>query len=262
MDRDHRGHRDPDDEGGAADGVGGHTADHQCDHREVEHLSVVGEQRHQVRVPGQALHRSIGLVAVHHEQHPEQHGGGGGEAELAPERQAEPEPRALVGEHLAEVEVVAEAADRVQDPQRPDREHPRQQQLLPRAGGAGAPRPRGQEPPAGEGEVGHERVAQRHHEGDVADEQLVAPQLGVELVAGVGHAQVHRPVLGQRPDPHRDHGVDDGPAPTQLADGAPGEDDPEQGDVPATDDRADDLVHRPSMTLASGSWSIDVASGS
>ena len=61
--------------------------------------------------------------------------------DLRAERQTEPEARALVAEELAQVEVVTESTDRVEDPDRPHGEHPGDGELVPRLGGTGPERP-------------------------------------------------------------------------------------------------------------------------
>src|SRR5204863_6779265 len=99
-------------------------------------------------------------------------------AELAAERKPEPEPGAAVAEDAAQVVLVAQATDGVDDPQGPYGEHPGQQELHPRPAGARPPRPTGEQPAAGEGEVAHERVAEGDEKRDVADPQLLAAQGG------------------------------------------------------------------------------------
>jgi len=117
----------------SADGVGGDATDDERHDREVQHLAVVGEHRQDVRMVADAGHGTVGLGAGQAEQQREEHRGSGGEAHLASEREPEPEPGAVVLEQLAEVELVAQARYRVEDPQRPNRQHEREEPLLPRA---------------------------------------------------------------------------------------------------------------------------------
>jgi hypothetical protein len=90
----------------------------------------------------------------------------------------------------------------------------------------------------------HERVAERHHERDVAEEELVATQVAVERVPGVRDAEVHGAVLGEATYDESDEGVHDGSSPADVAHRAPDEHDPEERDVPATDERARALAQQ------------------
>jgi len=132
----HRGERgggDPHEEERPPDRVGGHAADDERHDREVQHLAVVCEQRGEMGMPAEPADCAVGLVPGKGEQQREEHGGGGGEPELASEREPEPEPGPLVLEQPPEVEAIAQARDRVEDPERPHHKHQREQPLLPRS---------------------------------------------------------------------------------------------------------------------------------
>ena len=132
--------RDRHEEVRAADGVGRDAADDEGDDREVRDLRVVREERREARVVEEPVDRSRRLGSAHREQRPEQVGGGRREAELAAEREPEPETGPLVPEELTQVEAMPEAAHRVEDPQRPHGEDEREQPLVPRTRRARAPR--------------------------------------------------------------------------------------------------------------------------
>ncbi len=184
----------------------------------------------------------VGLTPGHVGEDGQQDGSGEGEADLAAEREAEPEPRAAVVEHRAQEPPVPEPRDRIHDPQCPYGEDQADQILVPWAAGPGLPWATGQEPAGGKPEIAQEGIGERDHQGHVADEDLFMAKKRVEVVAGVGNPEVNRAVLRQRADPHRRHGVEDRPTPTEVSAGPPEESQSEQGDVPSSDERAIDLM--------------------
>jgi hypothetical protein len=84
----------------------------------------------------------------------------------------------------------------------------------------------------------------RHYERNVTEEELVAAQVGIELLTRVRHAEVHRPVLGQAADQQRHERVDHRAAPSEISPRAPGEHDAEEGGAPAAEHRARSLAHQ------------------
>lgn len=242
-----------DDEGGPGQGVGrrlhrriargaGH---HERSRGHEEELADQAAEGAEVRVVEQAVDVGRRFVPGQPRQQPDQRALGDDEAHLAPQREAEPEPRALVAEQLPEEEVPAQAADRVDDPDDPHAEDDGGDVLEDRQGRARAVGAGHHQPGGPEGEVGHERVRERDHERHVAQEQLVTPEAVVEGVAGVRDAGVDGAVLGHAPHCHRHRGVEGGAPPAQVAHGQHHEGDAEERHVPAADERAGDLLaHR------------------
>ena len=99
----------------------------------------------------------VGLAARQPEEQREEHERGEGEADLAAERKAEPEAGPAVPEDPPQVELVAQATHRVDDPEGPHGEDPRQHELHPPAPGARVPGTRRQEATVGRAHV-HLRV--------------------------------------------------------------------------------------------------------
>src|SRR4051794_33245374 len=213
------------------------------DDRQPGDLTVVGEQCNGMRMVAEAGDRHVCIAAREPRQQPDEQHGRERETELATEWESEPETRTSVVEHRPQEPAVTQPRDRVEDPHRPDHQDDTEQVFVPPGAGTRPPRTAGHQAPGGEGEVAHERVAQRHHQRHVADEDLLATQRRVEHVMRVGEPEMHGPVLEQRTERDRRQRIAERPPPAQVTHRAPGEDEAEQCDVPALDERAVDLTH-------------------